>query len=234
MKRILYIYGLSLLIALYTSSCSLKEFNPTSVSEESALRNFDGWKAFQSNCYTGIWGSLIGLQYGIVSEVGTDLWTFPYNNHNQYRDVMAYEEFTTSSGVVRNVWDFAWGPIKDCNKTIDLSSSLTNGNADAIKVLVAETRLLRAYYYSVLVAQFGKVPLITVAEATTNLTPQRDSIPKIYAQIVSDLRFAFDNLNVTPFENNPQRVAKKSALGLLARVYAQGAGEGLTEGGKTR
>jgi hypothetical protein len=215
------------------SSCSLKEFNPTSVSEESALRNFDGWKGYQSNCYTGLWGSLIGFQYGIVSEAGTDLWTFPYNNHNQYRDVLAYEEFTTNSGVVRNTWDFAWGPIKDCNKTIQLSSLLTNGNPDDIKVLVAEVKLLRAYYYSVLVAQFGKVPLILESESTTNLTPQRDSIPKIYAQIVSDLRDAFNDLKVTPLDNNPQRVTKKTALGLLARVYAQGGGEGLSEGGKS-
>ena len=233
MKRILYISGLSLIITLYISSCSLKEFNPTSLSEEVALRKFDGWKAYQSNCYTGLWGSLINFQYGIVSEVGTDLWTFSYNNHNQYRDVMAYEEFTNSSGVVRNVWDFAWGSIKDCNKTIEISSLLTDGNADDIKVLVAESRLLRAYYYSVLVAQFGRVPLITTVEATTNLNPKRDSIPKIYAQIVSDLRYAFDNLKVTPLDNNPQRVTKKSALGLLARVYAQGGGEGLTEDGKT-
>lgn len=229
MKRLLYISALSLLMA----SCSLKEYNPTSISEESALRSFDGWKGFQSNCYTGLWGSLIGMQYGIVSEAGTDLWTFSFNNHNQYKDVLAYEEFTTNSGVVRNVWDFAWGPIKDCNKTIELSTQLTSGNASDIKVLVAEAKLLRAYYYSVLVAQFGKVPLITTTEGAPILEPKRDSIPVIYAQIVQDLRAAFNDLGVTPFENNPQRVTKKTALGLLARVYAQGAGEGLSEGAKT-
>ncbi|MES2775554.1 MAG: RagB/SusD family nutrient uptake outer membrane protein [Bacteroidota bacterium] len=233
MKSVFYISGFSLLIVLCLSSCKLKEYNPTSVSEESALRTFDGWKAYQSNCYTGLWGTLIGLQYGIVSEVGTDLWTFPYANHNQYKDVMAYEEFTTSSGLVRNVWDQAWGSIKDCNKTVELSTLLTNGNADDVKVLVAEARLLRAYYYSVLVVQFGAVPMITTTEAVTNLSPKRDSVSKIYAQIVSDLRFAFDNLKVTPFESNPQRATKKTALGLLARVYAQGGGEGLSEGGKS-
>lgn len=233
MKRILYISGVSLIIAMCMSSCSLKEFSPTAVSEESALRNFDGWKSYQSNCYTGLWGSLIGMQYGVVSEVGTDLWTFPYGNHNQFKDLMAYEEFTTSSGIVKNVWDFAWGPIKDCNKTIEMSSLITNGNPDDIKVLVAETKLLRAYYYSVLVTHFGKIPLLITTSATTNLNPQRDSISKIYAQIVSDLRFAFDNLKVAPLDNNPQRVTKKTAFGLLARVYAQGAGEGLTEGGKS-
>lgn len=233
MKKLLYISGFSLFMVWSISSCSLKEYNPVSVSEEDALHNFDGWKAFQSNCYTGLWGSLIGLQYGIVSEAGTDLWTFSFNNHNQYKDVLAYEEFTINSGVVRNVWDFAWGPIKDCNKTIQLSTELSNGNADDIKVLVAETKLLRAYYYSVLVAQFGKVPLITTVGSSTILDPHRDSIATIYSQIVSDLRTAFNDLKVTPFENNPQRVTKKSAFGLLARVYAQGAGEGLSEGGKS-
>ena len=233
-KKVSYACALILVITISVSSCKkLDEYNPTGLSEENVLRNFNGWKAYQSNCYTGLWGSLIGMPYGVVSEVGTDLWTFPFANHNQFKDVMAYEEFTTSSGVVRNVWDFAWGPIKDCNKSIELSTKLVDGNANDIKVLVAEAKLLRAYYYSVVVAQFGSVPLILTDDPVKNLSPTRDSVSKIYGQIVSDLRDAFNNLNVTPFDNNPQRPTKKAALGLLARVYAQGAGEGLSEGGKS-
>jgi hypothetical protein len=233
-KKIVSACALSLLISLCISSCKkLDEYNPTSLSEENVLRNFNGWKAFQSNIYTGLWGSLIGMPYGVVSEVGTDLWTFPFNNHNQFRDVMAYEEFTTNSGVVRNVWDFAWGPIKDCNKTIELATKLVDGDANDIKVLVAEAQLLRGYYYSVLVAQFGNVPLILTDDPVKNLNPKRNGVAEIYAQIVSDLRAAFQNLPVTPYDNNPQRVTKKAAFGLLARVYAQGAGEGLSEGGKS-
>lgn len=232
-KTLLYTSVLTLFICASSCRKLLDEYNPASLSEENVLRNFNGWKAFQSNIYNGLWGSLIGMPYGVVSEVGTDLWTFPYNNHNQFRDVMAYEEFTVSSGVVRNVWDFAWGPIKDCNKTIELSTQLVDGNANDIKVLVGEAQLLRAYYYSVLVAHFGSIPLVLTDDPVKNLSPTRDSVSKIYAQIVTDLRSAFQNLNVTPFDNNPQRVTKKAAFGLLARVYAQGGGEGLTEGGKS-
>lgn len=235
-KRILYKGGLSLFIAFGISSCSLNEFNPVSVSEESAIRNFSGWKAYQANIYTGLWGSLIAMPYGVVSEAGTDLWTYPYNNTtSQFRDVLAYSEFTTNSGVVRNTWDFAWGPIKDCNKTIQLSTELIDAGANAndIKILVAEAQMLRAYYYSVLVAQFGNVPLILTDDPVKNLSPKRNGVPEIYSQIVSDLRSAFQNLPVAPYENNPQRVSKKAAFGLLARVYAQGAGEGLSEGGKS-
>lgn len=232
-NKLLYRSLLGLLVVCSASSCKLDEYNPVSLSEQDVLKNYSGWKAYQSNCYSGLWGSLIGMPYGIVSEAGTDLWTFPYNNHNQFRDLLAYEEFTVNSGVVRNVWDFAWGSIKDCNKTIQLAGQLVDGKPEDIKVLLAEAQLLRGYYYSVLVAQFGELPLILVDEPTKNLSPTRTGVPEIYNQILSDLRSAFNNLNVSPFENNPQRVTKKAALGLLARVYAQGAGEGLSEGGKS-
>jgi starch-binding outer membrane protein, SusD/RagB family len=233
-KKILYIGAFSLIIGLCISSCKkLDEYNPASLSEENVLRNFSGWKAFQSNIYSGLWGSLIGMPYGIVSEVGTDLWTFPYNNAVNLKDVMAYNGLTIDNGLVTNVWNFAWGPIKDCNKTIQLSTQLVDGKASDIKTLVAEAQMLRGYYYSVLVAQFGSVPLILTDDPVKSLSPKRSTVPEIYAQIVSDLRSAYDSLPVVPYENNPQRVTKKAAFGLLARVYAQGAGEGLSEGGKT-
>ena len=234
LKRLLYIGAFSLLIGFCISSCKkLDEYNPASLSEENVLRNFSGWKAFQTNIYSGLWGSLIGMPYGIVSEVGTDLWTFPYNNGTNLKEVMAYNALTIDNNLVTNVWNFAWGPIKDCNRTIQLSTQLVDGNPNDIKTLVAEAQLLRGYYYSVLVAQFGNVPLILTDDPVKSLSPKRSTVPEIYAQVIADLRSAFNNLPVTPYDNNPQRVTKKAALGLLARVYAQGAGEGLTEGSKS-
>ncbi|MDR3118779.1 MAG: RagB/SusD family nutrient uptake outer membrane protein [Mediterranea sp.] len=225
------VWGLCL--ALLVNSCSLDEYNPAAVSEDNVLTTFDGWKSFQANCYSGLWGSLIGMPYGLVSEFGTDLWTFPYNNHGSYKQITAYEEFTNNVNVITNVWDFAWGSIKDCNKAIQLSAQLTDGNAADIAVLAAETRLLRAYYYSVLVAQFGEIPLIVEGNSEKSLTPQRSTIQELYSQILSDLRTAFNTLPVTPYDNNPGRATKKAAFGIMARVYAQGAGEGLSEGGKS-
>lgn len=220
-------------LALSINSCALDEYNPASVSEGDVFTTFEGWKSYQSNCYSGLWGSLIGMPYGLVSELGTDLWTFPYNNHATYKQIIAYENYANDLNVVRNTWDFAFGPIKDCNKVIQLSERLTDGNAADVAVLTAEAHFLRAYFYSVLVAQFGEVPLIVDGDPLASLTPQRNSIPEIYTQILKDLRHAFNTLPVKPYDDNPQRVTKKAALGIMARVYAQGAGEGLSEGGKT-
>ena len=231
-KSALYKCGVGLFIALSIPSCKLDEFNPVSLTEEDVLRDYAGFKAYQSNIYSGLWGSLIGLSYGLTSELGTDLWTFPASLANT-RELIAYDGLTTSYNHVNNTWNFAWGSINDCNKTIQLADQLTDGNASDIKILVAEARFMRAYYYSVLVTQFGSIPLITTSELTKNLRPVRTPIPEIYTQIVADLTAAAQDLPINPFENNPQRVTKKSALGLLARVYAQGAGEGLSEGSKS-
>lgn len=231
-KSLIYKSLLGVGIAASVTACKLDEYNPVSLSEPDVLSKYDGWKAFQSNCYTGLWGSLIGMPYGVLSEVGTDLWTFPAAGTN-YREVLAYQDLTVSFNLVNNVWTFAWGSIRDCNKTIQLAPNLLDGKESDIKTLVAEAKLLRAYYYSALVVQFGEVPLLTVYDPVTNLNPTRNKVADIYAQIVTDLRDAFNDLPVAPFENNPQRVTKKAALGLLARVYAQGAGEGLSEGAKS-
>ncbi len=232
-KRYINKIALGMLSVLTVTSCSLDEYNPSALSEENVLTNFEGWKAYQSNCYSGLWGSLLGMQYGVVSEAGTDLWTFSFDNHNQYKDVLAYEEFTINSGIVKNVWDFAWGSINNCNKTIELSEFVADGAQEDKTTLIAEARLLRAYYYSVLVAQFGEIPLVLSGNSSTDLSPKRTAESEVYAQIVKDLRFAFNNLGVTPFGGNAARVTKKTAFGLLARVYAQGAGLNLSEGSKS-
>ncbi|TCC96593.1 RagB/SusD family nutrient uptake outer membrane protein [Pedobacter hiemivivus] len=230
-KKIFCTCGLGLLMILSVPSCKLDEYNPNALAEEEVLRDFNGFRSFQSNIYTGLWGTLISMPYGIVSEVGTDLWTSPTNSVSN-RQVMAYEEFTNNFNLVTNTWDYAWGSIKDCNKTIEMAPLIKDGNATDIKTLVAEAQVMRAYYYSVLVAQFGNIPLITTA-GPVNLTPVRNSVADVYTQIISDLTTGAQNLPVTPYQGNLQRVTKKSALGLLARAYAQGGGEGLMEGTKS-
>jgi starch-binding outer membrane protein, SusD/RagB family len=231
-KGLIYKSLFGLTITASVTACKLDEYNPVSLSEQDVLSKFDGWKAYQSNCYTGLWGTLISMPYGLCSEVGTDLWTNP-SNSTTYKEVINYQDLTVSFNLVNNVWNYAWGSIKDCNKTIQLAPNLKDGKAADIASLVGETKLLRAYYYSVLVVQFGELPLITTDDPTKTLSPTRNSVPEIYTQIISDLRDAFNSLPVTPLDNNPARVTKKAALGLLARVYAQGAGEGLSEGGKS-
>ncbi len=64
-KRLLYKSLVTLTVAVSISSCKLDEYNPVSLSETDVLKKYADWKAYQNNCYTGLWGSLIGMAYGI-------------------------------------------------------------------------------------------------------------------------------------------------------------------------
>ena len=80
------------------------------------------------------------------------------------------------------------------------------------------------------VEQFGKVDLQWKAADSENISfdAHRSTVPEIYAAIIEDLKFAVENLPVS-FSDYYSRVTKKSAMGLLARAYINGAGYDLKD-----
>lgn len=221
-----------LLIVLSMYSCSLDEYNPTEVTGDETLATFDGWKGMQTYCYSPLYDQMFSASdYLAVAEAGTDIWLTSKNATNT-QQLFYYEGLTTSTNATNKLFKQAYSIINTCNAIINRAGNVADGNADDVTVLTAETHCLRAFYYLVLVTNYGNVTL-SLDESTTNavLNPKRNSVEEIYAQIVSDLTYAAEHLKTTPYENNSARVTKKTALGLLARAYAQGAGEGLKENG---
>lgn len=211
-------------------SCSLDEYNPSMISGDERLATFVGWKGMQSYCYQPLSGYLFNYEYFSLTEGGTDEW-LTANNRTWAQEVYYYEGLTTNTNYIKPVFKYAYSAINSCNTVIDRAAKVTDGNKADIKVLTAETKCLRGFYYLVLVTQFGPITLNTTEATTINTRPKRNTIQEIYTQIISDLKSAADSLGVTPYGNNYGRCTKKTALGLLARAYAQGAGEGLTENG---
>lgn len=232
MKIIKNIFKLTLAFSLISlfHACSLDEYNPTMISGDEKLATFDGWKGMETYCYQPLSGSIFGYEYFSLTEGGTDTW-LTANNKTWAQEVYYYEGLSTNTNYIKSVFRYAYSAINTCNTVIGRASKVTDGNKADIKVLTGEAECLRGFYYLVLVTQFGNVTLNTTEATTIDTHPQRSTIQAIYAQIISDLRSAADSLNVTPYGNNYGRVTKKTALGLLARAYAQGAGEGLTENG---
>ena len=92
---------------------------------------------------------------------------------------------------------------------------------------LGEAQFLRALYYFYLVRAFGDVPLVlTPARSPSEAASvSRDPVAKVYAQIITDLKAAIDNLPLpsTYKDNNKGddvgRASKLSAMGMLAKVY---------------
>lgn len=121
--------------------------------------------------------------------------------------------------------------INNCNIALDIIDNLKPGKFGTDETYRSQRRseilFLRAWAYYLISNQLGDVPLL--------LTPKREDngiyyYPKakledIYKQIISDVRYAYDNLPSTTGE--PGRVTKWAAGHLLAKMYlnrAQAAG----------
>ena len=227
---------LRLALAIFTigaiSSCSLDEYNPSDTSGGEELKTVEGLKNLTTYCYTPLYDQLFSASdYLSVAETGTDIWLTATNKTNT-QQLFYYEGLTTNTNATNKLFRQAYTAINTCNSVINREGDVTSGDMNALKVVVAEAKVLRAYYYLVLTTHYGNITLTTSDSSTgAEMNPTRSTVEEIYAQIVKDLTEAAADLNTTPLDGNYARVTKKTALGLLARAYAQGAGEGLSEGG---
>lgn len=218
-----------ILAVMSLASCELDEYNPSAGS--STLEHFNTWAGLQTQCYSTLYNELYSkIDFLVVSECGSDLWINPANT-SYSEEVFYYNGLGVAKSEMNKAWQQAFSVIATCNSVINNASSVTGGNADDIKVLSAEAKCIRAFMHLTLVTYFGPIPLCTneVGEVTT--APVRNTLEEVYTSIITDLKEASEDLGVTPYGNNYARVSKKTALGLLARAYAQGAGEGLEENG---
>lgn len=233
MKKILYKTALAFLAAVTIHSCALDEYNPTQITGDERLATFEGWLGLQTYCYSPLYDQLFSASdYLAIAEAGTDIWLTGANKTNtaQY---FYYEGLSVSPNDAGNkVFKQAYSLINSCNAVIARAESVEDGERADIDLLVAETKCLRAFYYLILVTHYGNITL-QLDEAGDNMiiSPKRNTYEEIYGQIITDLKEAAAVLKTTPYGDNYARVSKKAALGLMARAYAQGAGEGLSENG---
>ncbi|MDH4092623.1 MAG: RagB/SusD family nutrient uptake outer membrane protein [Cyclobacteriaceae bacterium] len=123
----------------------------------------------------------------------------------------------SASSQIREMWDELYRGINQANAVINRSQAIEGLDPDILSQRLAEVRFLRAYYYFVLVRQFGDVHLTleeTVgAEVEANKTPQET----IYeTAIVPDLEFAIATLPDS--QSDYGRATKPAAENLLGLV----------------
>lgn len=220
--------------AIGFQSCELDEYNPNVSKDDTAekFETLEGYKGLVNQCYQPLYATLFcNNDYLSMCEAGTDLWQVPQNGDGN-KDLYYYEGLSTSSNNVKKSWNAAYTSINICNMVIDRESKITDGDTNVIAAMAGEAYMLRAFYYSILVEQFGEITLTLHEETSPNFYPQRSSVEEIYAQIVSDLKTAVSKLPIASIDGNKARATKKTAKGLLARAYIQGAAYGFKDNNK--
>ncbi len=96
-------------------------------------------------------------------------------------------------------WTVSYDGVKACNEVIEsVETSLANGTISEAyaKATIAEAKVLRAFYYTVVWKWYGNIPVFMKPLTASDLIPQ--STPDdAYEAIVSDLESAI-NMNVLP------------------------------------
>lgn len=134
--------------------------------------------------------------------------------------INVYDNFTytASDGGVEGYWIGQWQFVNRANQVIT--------NVPAIEMdatlktrLLAEARMLRAYFYFNLVRIYGGVPIFDGLPADKNYNIPRSSVDEVYKFIIADLNAAADVLPQSYAAADLGRVTKGAALGLLSKVY---------------
>lgn len=152
---------------------------------------------------------------------GVDEYTQAADGQNKYYDDYTAQLNPSNAAYIHDMWTAYYRAINACNIGItripDVQGSQFYTNETNKQLRIAELRFLRAFYYFMLVQQFGSVPLTLEGSQDVRLEFERSPVPVIYQHIIGDLRFAESVLPAS--QSQYGRITKGAARHYLARVY---------------
>jgi starch-binding outer membrane protein, SusD/RagB family len=138
-----------------------------------------------------------------------------------------------SDSYLDGIWASLYSSIASANTVISRTQANPSIDSVAAAPLLATARYFRAMDYYYLVRLFGSVPLVLQPYTSLNgLYTPRTSVDSVYASIVSDLTWAYNNggLADKPMGGNGNQVSRGTVGGVLAEVYLTMAGYPLQGG----
>lgn len=204
-------------------SCSKLDVDVESqyVKENFPVTNAD-YAALFGTMYSNL-SSQYGVPYWRMQELSTDAAIIPARDGNfddggQYRQ-LHYHTWTIDHPNVRDIWQWGFGGINNCNRLINLTEASSASDAAKASSL-AEIRAMRALYYYFMMDLYGNVPIIDAFPVSTlpgNQTREKvfEFIEKELLTIVSLLPVK-DNTNRIPTYGKPTQAM---AYALLEKMY---------------
>ncbi|MGF6928702.1 hypothetical protein QFZ48_004202 [Chitinophaga sp. W2I13] len=130
---------------------------------------------------------------------------------------------------VGKLWEVAYQGIDRANLLLENvdKPKMDEKKRAAIK---GQALFLRAYYYFILVDNFGGVPLkLSSTKSPVEVALPRSSVADVYAAILNDMKAAEPLVNDISTYTNNERVTTTTVQAILAKVYLTMAGEPLKD-----
>ncbi|WP_194766273.1 RagB/SusD family nutrient uptake outer membrane protein [Tamlana sp. I1] len=148
--------------------------------------------------------------------MASDEQVIPHRNTGDWQQDFARlhkHEWLPTDFIINNTWNWLYKSIFNANLAVSL---LEDSRADEAKI--AEARVLRAFFYYLLIDDFGDVPFYTENTITVDQIPQA-SRKEVFDFIVKELTENVELLSGTKGGNFYGRFNKWAGYMLLAKVY---------------
>jgi hypothetical protein len=228
------IYLLTSILTLLLFSCSdfLEEENKSNITAENYFTSASGYETLVNAAYATLKGTigtpLGGLERGApyLFCSGVDIFnrgeSILVGGTYESRDIYSsqlneYGSLDAQNGFVSSFYTDFYYAVQVCNTAVARAENAIQLSDSRKQQLLAEVKVLRAYYYYHLVEQFGEVPLVTdeITSAVTHF--ERAPEEQVYQFIISELEASKAALPEVASEFG--RVTKGAANHLLALVY---------------
>ncbi|MCU0352807.1 MAG: RagB/SusD family nutrient uptake outer membrane protein [Cytophagales bacterium] len=171
-----------------------------------------------SSAYTnlgGYYGSPFEINGPSSDEIVVPTRGPDWDDQGSWRSLETHTWTPDRPGQTNGAWEFGFTGIVNANLGISRINASTL-EIDGKDRIVAELRVLRAFYYYVLCDLFGNVPIIT--EQSTGQNPAQNTRTEVYNFIVSELRAAIPLLRAGSGTAEYGRMTKGVAFTLLAKT----------------
>lgn len=202
-----------LLLTLICTGCSdyLEEDNLGNTTAENYYTTEEGYEGLINAAYASLRKIYQPTPY--IFCAGTDLF---FNAHEEVPAGLAsYQNLTPGTTEVDVFFSSLYQSIQKTN--MGLAYAERTEDFSALKSRIAELKTIRAYYYFLLVQNFGDVTLVKdlISEPITHFerTPAKD----VYQFIIDELKQAIVDLPAT--QSDFGRVTQRAAQHILAKVY---------------
>nr|WP_321411967.1 RagB/SusD family nutrient uptake outer membrane protein [uncultured Allomuricauda sp.] len=162
------------------------------------------------------WGSFVGGMPMMLNG-GTDEVVTRDGFNDEAFSVFGNYLYSPQTSTLSSNWVTLFAGINRANYLLESVETVEMDEERRLQVK-AEARFLRGLFYSYLSMFYGGVPVYTNTAMQTNPNAPRQSLETVYELVISDLEFAYKNLE----EENVRgrgRATKWSAAGYLAKVY---------------
>lgn len=198
-KNIAIIASLSLL--LFIGCTNIDENVYDKYPSDEFYGSAQGADVALASVYAQIGGNWGGVGYAgadngwyDLNSMSTDEQVIPHRNTGDWQLDFARlykHEWLPTDGMINNTWNWLYKSIFNANLAID---QLQKSNAEASKI--AEAKVLRAFFYYLLIDDYGNVPFYTDNNITVDKIPQA-SRQEVYTFIVKELTENVESLSTS-------------------------------------